>query len=82
MAEVEVHEGNVNLLMDDEEASLLMTLLLHVDVNNAGKLSYVIQELMDAGVEPYADLFVATTHPKISIHLQEQDNAVSPVSDY
>lgn len=70
MAEVEVHEGDVNLLMNDEEASLLMTLLLHVDQDNSGNLANVIQSLMDAGVEPFADLFVATTHPKISIHIQ------------
>lgn len=78
MAEVEVHEGDVNLLMNDEEASLLMTLLLHVDQNNSGNLANVIHALVQAGVEPFADLFVATTNPIISIHIQERnESAVS-----
>ena len=77
MAEVHVVEEKIVITLSLEEANVLKTVVGQFNPEYAGPLSQLWHELIDAGVDGIANLFLVSrsTSPELQLFLEEPEDS-------
>lgn len=85
MTEVHVltEEDKIQIVLSTQDAQILMTVIANFNREYAGPLLNLYQELDDAGVEIFSNLFlqVSTVAPELRLFLQAPEEEVEEVED-